>query len=149
MRKLLLLLGFIVSMTQVLAQNRVITGKITDPNGNPVANASILIKGSSTGTTSNLDGTFTLTAPTRARTLVISSVGYQSREVSAEGNTVNVSLSAAATSIDEVIVTGYSREKKANFVGAASVVSGKMLENVPVASFDQMLQGRTPGILVN
>jgi TonB-linked SusC/RagA family outer membrane protein len=149
MRKLLLLLGFIVSVTQVLAQNRTITGKITDPNGNPVANASVLIKGSSTGTTSNPDGTFTLSVPARARTLVISSVGYETREVSAEGNTVTVSLGALAREIEEVVVTGYTREKKTNFVGAASVVSGKVLENVPVASFDQMLQGRTAGLLVN
>src|SRR3712207_6585671 len=120
MRKLLLLLGFVVSITQVLAQNRTITGKVTDPNGNPVANASILVKGTTLGTTSNIDGTFTLSVPARTRTLAISSVGYASQDVTVEGNTVNVSLGAVAREIEEVVVTGYTREKKTNFVGAAS-----------------------------
>lgn len=150
MRKLvMLLLGVLLLCGQLLAQTRVITGKVLDSKGNPVPNATILIKGSQTGTSSGQDGSYSLTVPSNARTLVVSSVGYNPMDVSISGATVNVVLSDVASQIDEVVITGYTRVQKTKFAGAATVLSGKAVETVPVGSFDQALQGRVPGMLVN
>ena len=144
MRKLLiLLLCSFFAITQLAAQNRKITGKVTDANGNPVSKASILVKGTRIGTASATDGSFTITAPSSAITLIISSVDMVSQEVSiGDGTGIMVSLKADQNALQEVVVTGYSREKKTQFTGAASLISGKAVENVPVGAFDQALQGR-------
>ncbi|RPD48188.1 SusC/RagA family TonB-linked outer membrane protein [Paracnuella aquatica] len=152
MRKLLcLVLGMLFVCVQLFAQNRTISGTITDDKGNPIPNASILVKGSNTGTTTNADGKFTISVGPNTRTLLVTSVGLAEQEVNI-GNrtTVNVTLNAAEQSLQEVVVnTGYTRERRSQFAGAATVLSAKVVENVPVGSFDQALQGRAPGMLVN
>ena len=82
MRKFLLLLaGFLFASLHLLAQSKNLTGKVADDQGNPVANASITVKGTSIGTTSKIDGTFSLTVPPNAKTLVISAVGLTEQEI--------------------------------------------------------------------
>ena len=149
-KRLVFLLGMLVVCLQLLAQTRTITGRVTDAQGNGVPNASVTIKGTNSGTTTNADGAYTINIPASARTLVISSVGFGSKEVAiGSQTTIPVSLTAAENSLDEIVVTGYSRERKSQFAGAATIVSGKAVETVPVGSFDQALQGRAPGVLVN
>ncbi|WP_132050981.1 SusC/RagA family TonB-linked outer membrane protein [Pseudocnuella soli] len=152
MRKLLcLVLGMLFVCVQLFAQNRTISGTITDDKGNPIPNASILVKGSNTGTTTNADGKFTISVGPNTRTLLVTSVGLAEQEVNI-GNrtTVNVTLNAAEQSLQEVVVnTGYTRERRSNFAGAANVLSGRVVDAVPVGAFDQALQGRAPGLLVN
>jgi TonB-linked SusC/RagA family outer membrane protein len=151
MRKILLLLwGVILLSAQLLAQTRTITGKVTDIEGQPIPNTSVTVKGSSKGTTTNANGTFTITVPTTVKELIISSIGYASQNLRlGSGNTVTVSLTSLVAEITTVVVTGYTREKKSQFTGAASVVSAKNIEDVPVGAFDQVLQGRAPGLLIN
>src|SRR5688572_31016101 len=151
MRKLLLLLvGIIFLSYQVSAQLKRVTGKITDASGSPVSNASIIIKGTNSGTVSGIDGGYALSITSDVRTLVVSAVGFDSVEVGiGNGSAINVTLTSNNRNLEEVIVTGYSKEKKSQFAGAASKVSGKYIETVPVGSFDQALQGRAPGLLVN
>ncbi len=151
MRKLLLMvLGVVIISGQLLAQQRTITGKVTDDSGSPVANASVLVKGTTVGTVTRGDGTYTLQVPESARTLVISSVGLAEREVTITGNTnYSTSLSATVSDLQEVVVTGYSRIKKSEYVGAASKIDKNQIELVPVGSFDQILQGRAPGLRVS
>src|SRR5688572_11353182 len=150
MRKMLLLaMGMLLLYTQVSAESLTISGKVTDNTGSPVPNASITAKGTSIGTTSAADGAFSLSVPTTAKQLEVSSVGFavQTFEITRSG-VLNISLSAAASEIAEVVVTGYSREKKATYTGAASQLSAKVVETVPVGSFEQALQGRAPGLLI-
>lgn len=151
MRKHLLLLGVIVLCLQVAAQQRIITGRITDEKGMPVSNASVIIKGTNSGTTTKQDGTYSLPAPANAKAIVVSSVGMTQEEIAiGTKSVVSVSLKTADRSLEEVIVTGYSREKKSQFTGAANVLLGsKTVEDVPVGAFDQAFQGRAPGVLVN
>lgn len=149
MRKMTaMLLVCLLAIGQVWAQTRTVTGKVTDEKGNPVASASVTVKGSNQGTATDASGKFQLTVPQNAKTLVISSVGFVNQETSISGNTVSVVLKADDKALTEVIVTGYSREKKGTFAGAASQISAKAIENVPVGSFDQAMQGRAAGVQV-
>ena len=151
MRKFSILLGVVLLCAQLFAQQRTITGRITDDKGNPVPNASVTIKGTTVGTTTKEDGTYIIGVGPGAKTIVISSIGMASEEISIVNRTsIIISLKTSGSALDEVVVsTGYTREKKSQFTGAASVISGKLIESVPVGSFDQALQGRAPGVLVN
>src|SRR5688500_17307207 len=151
MRKpVLLLLGVMLLCNHLLAQDRVITGTVTDDKGNPLPIASVTIKGTTVGTTTDNLGNFRIGVPTNGRTLVVSAVGYAPREMAIGAQTnFTVAMRLDDRNMDEVIVTGYTREKKSQYSGAATVLSGKVVETVPVGSFDQALQGRAPGVQVN
>jgi len=132
---------------QVWAQQRTITGKVTDGNGNPVPNASIVIKETNIGTTTQNDGTYSVTINSRSKTIVFSAVGLLSTQFSI-GNkgVINVSLEASDKSMQEVVVVGYGTQKKAANTASISKVSGEKLENKPMVSVDQMLQGAAAGL---
>lgn len=150
MRKLLTLVGALLLLSgQLLAQNRTITGKVTDGSGTPVPNASVVIKGSSTGTTTKLDGTFSISVPANTRTLVVSSVGLAEQEVSiVNRNTVDVSMKTDDKNLSEVVVVGYQVRRKRDEAGAISTVKAAQLENLPNVSLDKALQGKAAGVLV-
>src|SRR5687767_15278075 len=121
MKKLLLLMiGQLFILSGLLAQERTITGKITDEKGNPIPNASVSVKGTERGVVAKEDGTFVLTVPSGAITLVFSSVGKTSKEiVLGSGNTVDVQLIDAAQDLAELIVmVPYGSVKKTAFTGA-------------------------------
>jgi len=150
MRKLLLIvMATLLYMGNLMAQ-KTITGKVTDEKGTPLPNASVIVKGTATGTITKEDGTYSLSIPASAKTLVFSLVSMAPVEVALSSKTVfNVTMSAEEKSLSEVVVTGYSKEKRSQFVGSATTMSSKVVETVPVGSFDQALQGRAPGVLVN
>jgi TonB-linked SusC/RagA family outer membrane protein len=145
----LVLMGVLLFTIQALAQ-RTISGKVTDDKGNAVANVSVAAKGTTSGTTTAIDGTYKLTVPSSAKILIFSSVDMSTVEVSIGNQSViNTSMKAEDKLLSEVVVTGYSREKKSQFVGAATALTSKVVETVPVGSFDQALQGRAPGLQVS
>lgn len=148
MRKLLLLLmGVVLLSSHLLAQTRTVSGKITDSQGNPVPNASILIKDTQLGTTSGPDGSFSIQVPSNARVLVISSLGMQTHEVSIGDKTViNVSLRPGENRLDEVVVVAYGTQKKANVTGVVATVKAQDIENKPFTSVDKALQGQVAGL---
>ncbi|MGN6291981.1 MAG: SusC/RagA family TonB-linked outer membrane protein [Chitinophagaceae bacterium] len=151
MRKLLgLLMAFLCFTGSLLAQ-KTITGKVTDEKGAPVPNASVVAKGTSSGTTTNADGTFSFTIPAGTKTLIISSVGFRSKEVGIGAATHHeISLINEVTEAEEIVVTGYTNVKKTQFAGAATVVTASnTTTNRPVGSFNHLLQGKVPGMLVN
>src|SRR4051812_1172555 len=113
-RLLLLMLGTLLFTAQLLAQNRTVSGKVTDDKGLGIPNASVTVKGTNVGTTTNSDGNFTLSLPARASTLVISSVGMASREISiTSSNTYSVSMTTSSgPDLTEVVVTGYQTRRK-------------------------------------
>jgi TonB-linked SusC/RagA family outer membrane protein len=146
MRKfLLLLLCGLFTIGQLAAQARRITGKVTGPNGEPVPNASVLVKGSTTGTTTNAEGTFILTVPASAKTLTISSVNFAPAEVAVADN-ITVTLSASTASLSEVVVVAYGQVKKTNLTGSVAAIKGGELENKPFTSVDKALQGAVAGL---
>lgn len=152
MRKLVsMMFVLLLCSLHLFAQDKTVTGKVTDEkDGSPLPGVSVTVKGTNIGTTTEANGTFSLSVRSNAKTLVFSFVNYEPTEV-AIGNktTFNVSLQSTEKSLQEVVVTGYSREKKSQFTGAATKLGPKAVETVPVGAFDQALQGRVPGMLVN
>lgn len=149
MRKFLcFMLGMLLMNAVALAQNnRTITGTVTDDKGAPVPNASVIVKGTTLGTTTNANGTFTLSVPSNARTLVISAVGMGEREVTLTNATnYPATLSPTAGSMDEVVVVGYQTMRKREVTTAISKVAGEEILNLPTQSFDRAIQGRAPGV---
>ncbi len=148
MRKLCtLLLCCLITASQLLAQTKTVTGKVADENGKPISNASVFIKGSSKGTTTLNDGTFSIVIPLTAKVLVISSVGYTLQEVSISNKAfANIALASASSSLDEVVVVGYGTQKRANSTSSTVKVSGEKLADRPFTSVDQMLQGAAAGV---
>jgi len=143
------LLGMLLISAQLLAQNRSITGKITDDKGAPIPNASVVVKGTNSGTTTDNTGSFTLNVPSNARALLVSSVGMGQKEINLTStNTYSVILSAASGSMEEVVVVGYQSRRKKDEAGAISSVRGADIENKPNISVDKALQGRAAGVLV-
>lgn len=151
MRKLkLLLLGAFLLSGQIAWSQKTITGNVTDSkDGNPLAGVSVLVKGASSGTVTNMDGNFTLTIPEKASTLIFSYLGYTSKEVAITGASANVVLEAGQTkSLDEVVVVGYGTKIKRDITGSVAKVGAKELGNTPVTSFESAVQGRAAGVFV-
>lgn len=148
MRKIVtMLLCAVLAVSQLAAQNRTVRGKVTDDKGAAIANASIVVKGSTTGTTSAADGTFSITVPSSAKTLVITSLNFGEQQVSiANKSNVTVSLEPVAANLQEVVVVGYGTQRKATITSAQTKVGGDKVENVPLASVDQILQGKVAGL---
>jgi TonB-linked SusC/RagA family outer membrane protein len=149
MRKLLLVLTSFLLFAGVAFAQKTVIGKVTDDKGNPLANVSVTVKGSNTGTVTKADGTFSLTIPANAKQLEFSYVGLatQTVNISASRSDYSLSLKAGASDLDEVVVTGITRVKKSQFAGAANKIDAKEIVNRPVGSLDQLLQGRAPGVL--
>ncbi|NCI48622.1 SusC/RagA family TonB-linked outer membrane protein [Sediminibacterium roseum] len=135
--------------TQLMAQNRTVTGKVTDDKGVPVANASVVAKGSRQGTTTNAEGTFSLSVPASVRVLTVSSVNFAAQDVTiSANNTVAVTLAASTALLDEVVVVGYSTTTKQAFTGTAKQISGEELNKKSVSSVSQALAGEVAGVRV-
>lgn len=149
MRKLLALLAVWLCIGQLSAQTRTITGKVTSQDGSPIPNASIVIRGTSYGTTSNSDGSFTMNVPESARVLIVSAVGMASTEiVIGSRNVVTIALSTLNEQLQEVVVVGYGVQQKKAFTGSASKVDVKEFSNLIAPSVDKLLAGRATGVQV-
>jgi len=151
MRRIALIVcGIVLLCGQLLAQNRTITGKVLDEKGNPVPLVSVSVKGTKNGVTTSADGSFQLSVGPNTKRLVISSVGYTAQEIALGSSTTlpDIVLKVNLGEIGEVVVTGYSRIKKSEYAGAATIVGKELINDVPMATFDQMLQGRVAGLLI-
>lgn len=129
--------------------NRTIKGIIYDEQGETIIGASVLIKGEeTTGTTSDMDGKFTLSVP-QGSTLVISYIGYHPQEIKIRKRTaLHVILKEDNQLLEEVVVVGYGTVKKSDLTGSVSGVSTRQFKNQPVKRVENILQGRTPGVEV-
>lgn len=142
---------FALTVQVVSAQDRTVTGKVTDSkDGSPVAGASVQPKGAKTGTSTGTDGSFTLKVGANVTTLVITSVGYESQEVSIAGkSSLEVSFVATAgTNLNEVVVTGYGTARKKDLTGSVSSVKAKDFNKGTVTSPDQLIQGKVAGLQI-
>lgn len=148
MKKLLLksMVVLLLIASQAHAQNRAITGTVTGKDdGAPIPGASIVIKGTKTGTQTNPTGNFSITVGPGPQTLVVSFIGYLSKTVAITGSTVNIVLETNAKSLNEVVVVGYGTQKKQDLVGNIASISGKDVVEQPVQNFQQALAGRVSG----
>lgn len=143
----LLLMLFVLCQLTVHAQTRV-SGKVLDNTGKPVVGATITVKGSNTATTSSDDGSFEITVPASgSQILVITSVGFQPVEVAASAAS-SVTLQPATNNLNEVVVTGYSSQRRKDITGSVAVVKVADLTSIPAASAENQLQGRASGVTV-
>ncbi len=150
MRKLLTALAAVLLFSVQLYAQKTITGRVTDDKGAPIANASVIVKGTRTGTVTKVDGTFSLSVTGTAQTLVISSVDMLPQEMAIGSNSViNVTLKADDKALQEVVVTGYQTVRKKDVASAISKISGADIENIPVANFAQAMQGQAAGVAVS
>lgn len=135
---------------QVQAQERVINGTVSDGStGEPLPGATILIKGTTNGTTTGLDGEFTLNYSV-GDILSVSFIGYLSEEIELVSQTnITIKLTPDLTQLEEVVVTGYSSIRKSNITGAVSTVESKELSKLPVTDIDRALAGKVSGVRVN
>ena len=133
---------------QTFAQQKTITGKVLDNTGSPVAGATVTVKGTNVATQTSNDGTYRINVPANAKTLVFSGVGFITQDAAISGNTVNVSLATSQTALSEVVLTGYGSRRVKDLTGSVARISEKDFNKGQIASPEQMLQGRTPGVLV-
>ena len=134
---------------ELYAQSNTITvkGKVM-ADGEPVIGATVLVKGVSTGTATDMDGNFTLNVASKA-VLVVSSIGYETQEVPVNGRTlINVVLKSDVVALKDVVVVGYGVQKKVNLTGAVSSLSTDELEGKPIANVLEAMQGTTPGLVI-
>jgi TonB-linked SusC/RagA family outer membrane protein len=132
------------------AQGRVITGTVTSTeDGLGVPGATVLVKGTTIGTATDIDGKYSINVPAGSNVLVFTFVGLTSQEVNiGNRSTINVALESDVTALSEVIVTGYGTQPKREVTGAVSSVKGDAIQNLPLQSFDRALQGRASGVQV-
>lgn len=134
----------------VIAQNRTVSGKITDNEGEPMPGVNILVKGTATGTASDSDGKFTISGVDDNSILVFSFIGYLSQEVTVGSKTViDISMQVDVTSLSEVVVIGYGEKKKALVTGANIRQDGKALQSLNTPTAMEALQGITPGVSIS
>lgn len=132
----------------IISAQRLITGSVTS-EGEPLIGANILVKGTSVGVITDLDGKFSLTVPKEASTLVVSYVGYDNKEVEITGNVLSIILETSKKALEEVVVVGYGTQKKSVVTGAISSVKEKDIEKLPNSGrIDNVIQGRTSGVYV-
>ena len=148
-RVLVLLACLFASFTLAMAQSRTVRGTVADEAGDPIIGASVLVKGTNTGTITDIDGAFVLSnVPSNASTLVISYVGMKTQEV-AIANNVQVVMANDAEMLEEVVVTGYGSQRKASFTGAATVVGQEAISRKTDANFVKSLEGTVTGLTMS
>ncbi|HTE27259.1 SusC/RagA family TonB-linked outer membrane protein [Flavitalea sp.] len=139
----LILLALVGFSPEAFSQTRVITGRITDSKDQPLKEASVSVKGSNTGTKSDGSGRFELNVLRENETLVISLIGFATREVdwSPDNSALTIVLQDSANYLADVVVVGYGTQKRANLTGAVVQVDGKVLANRAIVNIGQGLQG--------
>ncbi len=151
MKHFLLSILTLLMISQAQAQERTISGTVTasdEEGGLPGVN--VLLKNSTQGTVTDIDGNYSISVPSSEAILVFTSVGYESQELTVGNRSrIDIELTADVQSLSEVVVVGYGSLNKRDVTGSISSVSGEEISEVPVASFDQALQGRAAGVQVS
>ena len=148
-RFLAVVCAVVLSAGSLLAQNIAVTGKVVDKNNEPIIGAYVVVAGTSTGTSTGVDGGYSITAPANG-TLQFTCIGYKTLEVAIEGRrVVDAILADDALMLENAVVVGFGTQKKANLTGAvASIDASKQLESRPIPDIGRGLQGATPGLNV-
>ncbi|WP_317163133.1 SusC/RagA family TonB-linked outer membrane protein [Agriterribacter humi] len=143
-----LTMAFLFVSAGGFAQAIAVKGKVTNNMAEPMPNASILIKGTTTGVTTGENGTFSINVPNTRSVLVISAIGHQTKEITV-GNQTNIDvvlLAGESSELDAVVVVGYGTQKKVTVTGAVAQVKGSELQKSPAVNLSNSLAGRLPGI---
>ena len=145
MNKLLCTVMFFLCVAFGYAQQITVKGTVKDGSGQPLMGASVLVKGTSHGTAADFDGNFELKVD-KGVTLVVSSVGYKSREVAAKAGTMNIVLQEDVQQLGDVVVIGYGAVRKKDLTGSVNLVTDKDFNKAPSVNADQLIQGKIAGV---
>lgn len=149
-RLVTLLLAVLVLNAELLAQNRTVTGTVTDNEGKPISGASVVIKGSKQGVVTNSEGVYSIVLGPGQSTLVVSYVGLGEREISIGNASVyDVSLTAARGQLQEVVVVGYGTQRRRTVTSSIARISGDEVADQPLVSIDKQIAGKAAGVNVN
>lgn len=134
----------------VASLDKQVKGKVLDENSQPLPGVSVVLKGTSTGSVTDVDGSFTIKAPDNGGTLVFSYVGYLPQEVAiGSKSTIEIKLAVDDKSLSEVVIVGYGSQLKKEITGAVQTVSAAEIKDMPVSQVTQKLQGRLAGVQIN
>lgn len=143
----LFVLIFLVIANNAFAQSITVSGTVFDENEAPLPGVSILVKNSTTGTVSDLDGKYQINVPSNSSILVYSFLGYFKQEITVGTQTsIDVSLQADMSDLSEVVVVGYGDQRRINLTGSVETISGAAIARQPVFQASQALVGMTPGL---
>ncbi|MDV6168564.1 TonB-dependent receptor [Flavobacterium sp. DG1-102-2] len=149
MKSKLFLIAFLLVSTLGFAQNIEVSGKVSEvTTGLPMPGVNVTVKNSTTGTVTDMDGNYSISAP-KGATLVFTFIGFKPLETAVTGPTVNAKLEEDAKTLDEVVVIGYGSQRKKEITGAVSVVDSKTLEQLRPVKVEQALQGTVAGVNVS
>ncbi len=138
-----------VNIVSLQQQTKTISGRVADAKGEPIPGATVVVKGTTTGTITDMDGNFTLSDVPENATLAFSFVGMKNIEMAVAGkDSFNIVLQEETLGLEEVVVVGYGVQKKVNLTGSVATVDSKMLENRPMTSVSAGLSGLLPGVYV-
>ncbi len=148
MRKFLcMLMAFMLTAFSVFAQNKTVTGMVTDDKGAPIQGVSVTLKGTKTGVMTDADGSYRIEVPSTAKTLVFSYVGFETWEQTISSqNSISVQLKPGQSNLDEVVVVAYGNVKKGDFTGSASQITSKDFQNRPLTNVTNAIPGSAPGV---
>lgn len=147
-RVLVLCILIIIFLGQIFAQVK-ITGQIIDESGLPLPGVNVIIKGTTTGTVTDLDGNYSLSDVPSDAILVFSFISKETQEVAVEGRTaINITMQEEAQKMDEVVIVGYGAVKRANLLGAVGSISSDKIEGIPTQNLSTLLEGRLAGVKV-
>ncbi len=133
----------------ILSAQKLVTGSVTDASGKPIVGATVIVKGSNIGTQTDASGKFSISAPNNNSRLIISSVGFESNELTvATRSNFDISLRTSNSTLNEVVVTGYTSQRKKEITGAVAVVNVNQLKQTPVGTGEEALQGRASGVTI-
>jgi TonB-linked SusC/RagA family outer membrane protein len=135
--------------TTILAQQKTITGKVTDSNNQPLSGATVSVKGSNVATQTNAEGSFSLIVPNASAVLVVSSIGFEPKELPVGNNTtLAVALKTTTSNLNEVVITGYTAQRKKDITGAVAVVEVDNMLQIPTGTPEKALQGMASGVTI-
>lgn len=149
-RWLLLLLVVAIAVPQMaMAQDsRIVTGNVTDEAGLPLLGVTVLVPGTSTGTSTDIDGNFSVKVPAGATTLEFSYIGYSRLALPIQGETMNVQMTPDTQVMDEVVVIGYGSQKKDDLTGSITAVGEKDFNEGLISSPEQLINGKVAGVQI-
>ncbi len=147
--RLWLAILLLLPATTIIAQQKTITGKVTDSNNQPINGATVTVKGSNVASQTNGEGHFSISVPGTSSVLVFSSVGYEPLEMPVGSNiNLNVSLKTTTSNLNEVVITGYTAQRKKDITGSVAVVEVDNMRQIPTGTPEKALQGQAAGVTV-
>jgi TonB-dependent starch-binding outer membrane protein SusC len=139
----------IIKANTGLQQEKTITGTVSDNSGAPLPGVTVVVKGTSTGTITDIDGNFTIKVSGNEAVLEIKFLGYDTQEITVgEQTSIQIKLAESFQAMDEVVVIGYGTQKKSDLTGAVASISSKEILSMPVTRTDEALEGRAAGVNV-